>query len=259
MTARKKARATPAPLAALRNLSKIYENGTAALKGVDLELRGGELLSLLGASGCGKTTLLRLIAGIIPPSAGEIVWRGGERPRETGFVFQEAALMPWATVAENAALPLRLLDDTQERDARVQEALHLAGLRGFENAYPHELSGGMKMRASIARALIVRPRLLLMDEPFAAIDEVTRFRFNDELLALWRKLECTIVFVTHSVYEAAFLSTRTLVFSPRPGRVTDEYEFAPPKARGDFRASPEFTARARKLSASLAKAMRSAA
>lgn len=255
MTARNKAHAAQAPLAALRDISKTYDNGTAALRGVDLVLRDGEFLSLLGASGCGKTTLLRLIAGILPPSDGKIVWRGEARPRETGFVFQEAALMPWATVAQNVALPLRLSGGTENRGARVRDTLHLVGLKGFEHSYPHELSGGMKMRASIARALIVQPKLLLMDEPFAALDEITRFRFNDELLSLWRKLKCTVVFVTHSVYEAAYLSTRTLVFSPRPGRVTNEIEFAPPKARGDFRASPEYTARVRKLSTSLAKAM----
>jgi len=254
-TAKKHSQAT---LVTLRGISKTFDNGIQALDGLNFEIREGEFLSLLGASGGGKTTLLRILAGLEQSSAGEIQWRGGVRPRETGFVFQEPALMPWASVAANIRLPLRLLGvDSESAERRAQDVLKLVGLETFADAYPHELSGGMKMRASLARALIVRPKLLLMDEPFASLDEITRYKLNDELLSLWRNLGCTIIFVTHSIYEAAYLSTRTLVLSPRPGKIADEIRFLPAAQLSDqqYRTSPAYAARCRKVSAALDRAM----
>lgn len=244
-------------LAHLRDISKTFENGVRALQDVSFSIRQGEFLSLLGASGCGKSTLLRIVAGLLAPGGGEIRWAEGRRPRETGFVFQEPALMPWTTIAENVRLPLRLLEpDGTRTQHSVMEALAQVGLKPFANAYPHELSGGMKMRASLARALIVKPKLLLMDEPFASLDEISRFKLNDELLALWREVNCTVVFVTHSVFEAAYLSTRTLVMSPRPGRIAEEVVLPPDRATGDpqYRTSAAFASRARELSEALERA-----
>lgn len=255
--ARAKKFAKDAPLAELRGIGKTFEEGVTALSDVSFSIRHGEFLSLLGASGCGKTSLLRIIAGLLAPDAGSLVWKAGKRPRETGFVFQEPALMPWANVTENIRLPLRLLGiGGIEAQKRVEEALELAGLENFAYALPHELSGGMKMRASLARALAVKPALLLMDEPFAALDEISRFKLNDELLALWQQLGCTILFVTHSVFEAAYLSTRTLVMSPRPGHISEEVQFLPATGRFDpqYRTSSTFNARARKLSEALERA-----
>jgi NitT/TauT family transport system ATP-binding protein len=246
-----------APLAELRNIGKTFDSGITALHDVSFSIRRGEFLSLLGASGCGKTSLLRIVAGLLTPDKGSVKWTGGNRPRETGFVFQEPALMPWASVGANVRLPLRLLGlDNHAADRRTRDALAQVGLEKFADSYPHELSGGMKMRASLARALIVQPKLLLMDEPFAALDEISRFKLNDELLALWQSLGCTIVFVTHSVFEAAYLSTRTLVMSPRPGTIADEIRFLPDTGRSDpqYRTSAAFAARARKLSEALERA-----
>lgn len=243
-----------APLVALHDTGKTFDNGVTALTNVNAAVRNGEFLSILGASGCGKTTLLRLLAGLIAPSAGAVEWCAGARPRDIGFVFQEPALMPWASVAANVRLPLELLGRNTGNDADA--ALEKVGLSGFAGAYPNELSGGMKMRVSIARALAVKPKLLLMDEPFAALDELTRFKLNDELLAIWRDAGCTVVFVTHSVFEAAYLSTRILVLSPRPGTISDEIHF---KASAqlpdpDYRTSPAFAERARVVAASLSRA-----
>jgi NitT/TauT family transport system ATP-binding protein len=254
---RKSDRADSAALAELRNIGKTFDSGVTALRDVTFSIRRGEFLSLLGASGCGKTSLLRVIAGLLAPDTGGIAWQEGSRPRETGFVFQEPALMPWAKVGANIRLPLRLLGiDDRTAALRAREALSQVGLENFSGAYPHELSGGMKMRASLARALIVKPKLLLMDEPFAALDEISRFKLNDELLALWQKLGCTVVFVTHSVFEAAYLSTRTLVMSPRPGTVASEIRFLPATERFDahYRTSAAFASRAQKLSAALERA-----
>lgn len=245
------------PLAELRDIGKTFDSGVTALRDVSFTIRRGEFLSLLGASGCGKTSLLRIIAGLLSPDTGGITWKEARRPRETGFVFQEPALMPWATVAANTRLPLRLLGaDARNAELRTREALASVGLEKFADSYPHELSGGMKMRASLARALIMKPKLLLMDEPFAPLDELSRFRLNDELLALWQKLACTVVFVTHSVFEAAYLSTRTLVLSQRPGTIAEEISFLPATERFDpqYRTSASFAARARKLSEALERA-----
>src|SRR5215211_6109650 len=209
-----------AALVSIRGVGKTFANGTTALAGLDLDIRPGEFVSLLGPSGCGKSTALRILAGLADPSAGRVEWPGSsgvDHRGEIGFVFQEPTLMPWANAGDNVWLPLRLRGVSRREAApRIDEALALVGLSAFRAAYPRELSGGMKMRVSIARALSLKPKLLLMDEPFAALDEITRFKLNDDLLALQNDLRCTIVFVTHSVYESAYLSSRIAIMSPRP-------------------------------------------
>ena len=244
------------PLAAFRGVGKTFPNGVVALEGLDFAIRHGEFLSLLGPSGCGKSTALRLLAGLTEPSSGKVIRRSAGA-REIGFVFQEPTLLPWATVANNVRLPLRLKGVAHDETAsRVDEALEMVGLDDFRDAYPRELSGGMKMRASIARALVTRPRLLLMDEPFAALDEITRFKLNDDLLALWRQLDCTVVFVTHSVFESVYLSTRILMLTPRPGRVAEEFVVDAPEPRaGRYRTSPEYGVQCRKVSSALGRVM----
>jgi NitT/TauT family transport system ATP-binding protein len=249
-----------ASVVALRDIGKVFANGVAALDGLSLEVKRGEFLSLLGPSGCGKSTALRLIAGLSEPTRGHITWDDAlakDQDRGIGFVFQEPTLMPWATVASNVALPLRLAGvDAAARERRVAEALDAVGLSGFGHAYPRELSGGMKMRVSIARALVTRPRLLLMDEPFAALDEITRFKLNNDLLELWRALGTTIVFVTHSVFESVYLSSRIVVMTPRPGRVADELAIEAPYPRDEsFRTSAEYAAYCRRTSEVLSQAM----
>jgi NitT/TauT family transport system ATP-binding protein len=218
-----------------------------------------EFLAVLGPSGCGKSTALRIVAGLSAPSAGRIAWRDSPAaaPRRIGFVFQEPTLMPWATVAENVRLPLKLAGETAAQSTpRVQEALARVGLDGFGAAYPRELSGGMKMRVSIARALVTAPALLLMDEPFAALDEITRFKLNDDLIALWRALGKTVVFVTHSVFESVYLATRVVVMTPRPGRIFTELAIQAPHPRdARFRTSAEYAAYCRRASEALAAAM----
>jgi NitT/TauT family transport system ATP-binding protein len=240
-------------LAAFHEVGKVFPNGVVALAGLNLDVRRGEFLTLLGPSGCGKSTALRLLAGLIAPTSGKIL-RSDAGAREIGFVFQEPTLLPWATVAANVRLPLRL-KNIESDENRVDEVLALVGLEDFRGAYPRELSGGMKMRVSIARALVTRPQLLLMDEPFAALDEITRFKLNDDLLALWRRLECTVVFVTHSVFESVYLSTRILMLTPRPGRVAAEFKIDAPEPRTGFRTSPEYGAQCREVSAALADVM----
>jgi len=213
-------------LLTLTQVGKRFDNGTAALSGLSFGVAEGEFVSLLGPSGCGKSTALRLIAGLIAPDRGDIVWRG-TRP-EMGFVFQEPTLMPWADALTNARLPLDLNHlPRAEANDRAAAALARLGLKGFEAAYPRELSGGMKMRVSIARAMAARPKLLLMDEPFAALDEITRTGLNDDLLALTGQDNITVIFVTHSVMESAYLSSRVLVMSPRPGRITADIALSP--------------------------------
>jgi len=244
------------PLLALADVGKTYANGTEALAGVDLTVREGELLSLLGPSGCGKSTVLRLLAGLMGPTSGRVE-RGLDGRGEIGFVFQDPTLMPWATVAANVAAPLALLGiGVAERAKRVAEALAWVELEGFAGAFPRELSGGMRMRVSIARALSTRPRLLLLDEPFAALDEITRGRLNDDLLALWQRDRFTVVFVTHSVFESVYLSSRVAVFSPRPGRIVGEVAIPAPYPRGvEYRLSAEYNQQCRAVSAALAEAM----
>jgi len=246
-------------IAALHAVERIYGNGVKAVGPLDLEIRDGEFVSLLGPSGCGKSTALRLIAGLLEPTAGAIVWPK-EKPR-IGFVFQDPTLMPWANARDNVRLPLDLSHvPHNEANERADAALGRVGLSGFEAAYPRELSGGMKMRVSIARALAARPRLLLMDEPFAALDEMTRQELNDDLLGLWREDSLTIVFVTHSVYESTYLSTRTVVLTPRPGSVAAEIRLSrSPAPDPSYRFTPEFGNEANRVTSALRHAMKDAA
>jgi NitT/TauT family transport system ATP-binding protein len=240
-------------LVSLRSVRKSFSNGVVALDGLDLDVQPGEFISLLGPSGCGKSTALRLMAGLATPSSGAVV-RTGSR---LGFVFQEPTLMPWRTVWGNVRLPLQVAR-VPKRDAagRIAEALARVGLTGFERAYPRQLSGGMRMRVSIARALVTQPTLLLMDEPFAALDEITRARLNDDLLRVWQAQRLTIVFVTHSVYESVFLSSRIVVMAPRPGRIVADIAVQPPLARNeDYRTSEAYGRDCRTVSAALKTAM----
>ena len=213
-----------------------------ALRDVSLRIDAGDFLALLGPSGCGKSTLLRLIAELDQPDTGRLTWEAGHRLQrgEIGFVFQDATLLPWASAAENVYLPLRLAGIARaDAMPQVRDALHRVGLDGFEAAHPRQLSGGMRMRVSIARALVTRPRLLLMDEPFAALDEFTRHKLQEDLLSLWQELGCTIVFVTHSIYEAAFLARRIILMTPRPGSI--DHEIASPLRPGrDARFDPAY-------------------
>ena len=246
------------PFLILRGVGKTFGNDVVALRDVDLVVREGDFLSLLGPSGCGKSTVLRLIAGLSAPSGGAIDWRGPPVGKtDIGFVFQEPTLMPWASVFDNVWLPLRLRgisrEGARERVAAVLDQVHLTG---FEEAVPRELSGGMKMRTSIARALVTRPRLLLMDEPFAALDEITRSKLNNDLLELWHAERFTVIFVTHSVFESVFLSDRLVVMSAKPGRVYDEMEVDAPYPRDEaFRTSDRYTHLIRRASAMLRAAM----
>jgi len=218
---------TDQPIVALSGIVKHFASGTLALDGLDLKIAPGEFVSLLGPSGCGKSTALRLIAGLAAPTSGtvEVSHHQGEArsAKAIGFVFQEPTLMPWTRVRENVRLPLTLTRaPATESDARVEAALARVGLTEFADSYPRELSGGMKMRVSLARALVTDPDILLMDEPFAALDEITRFRLNNDLLALWRNLKKTVIFVTHSIDEALLIGNRILVLSPHPGQVKAE-------------------------------------
>jgi NitT/TauT family transport system ATP-binding protein len=241
----------------LRAVTKIYDSGVAALGPLDLDVRDGEFVSLLGPSGCGKSTALRLIAGLSAPSAGRVgvAHRGEARGAHgIGFVFQEPTLMPWTSVRENVRLPLKLAHaPAGEANARVDEALTQVGLADFASAYPRELSGGMKMRVSLARALVTDPDILLMDEPFAALDEITRFRLNNDLLALWRNLHKTVIFVTHSVFESVYLSQRVIVMTSRPGRLSAEIRINAPEPRGEeFRTSAAYAGYCREVTKALA-------
>ncbi|HMA72663.1 MAG TPA: ABC transporter ATP-binding protein [Xanthobacteraceae bacterium] len=255
--------AASAPVVTLSGVTKKFANGTLALDYFDLTIRDGEFVSLLGPSGCGKSTALRLIAGLSEPTGGEIsrsgIGRGGRSGNrlDVGFVFQEPTLMPWATVFRNVMLPLEL-QGVERRAARrrVTQALERVGLASFRDAYPRELSGGMKMRASIARALVTDPPLLLMDEPFAALDEITRFKLNNDLLGLWRAVGHTVIFVTHSVFESVYLSSRIVVMTPRPGRVFTELVVDQPYPRDErFRTSAEYARHCRIASQALSRAM----
>ena len=250
------------PVIALEGVSKRFPNGTQALHDCSLQIGAGQFVTLLGPSGCGKSTVLRMIAGLTSPDTGTLRVHpdapSGPAPspaptRDAGamraaahapaaFVFQEPTLMPWATVFDNVWLPLRIAGQSRaQAQPAVDSALATVGLGDFAHVWPRELSGGMKMRVSIARALVARPRLLLMDEPFAALDEITRMRLNDDLLRWWRDSGLTVVFVTHSVHEAMFLSQRVLVMRARPGRVVAEFDVGPCATRDDdFRTSQDF-------------------
>lgn len=248
------------PLLTLRAVGKSFSNGVTALSGVNMTIREGDFLSLLGPSGCGKSTALRLIAGLSHPTTGLIDWHGGPvGGNDVGFVFQEPTLLPWASVFDNVWLPLRLRGVSRRDSTQaIGELLERVHLDGFADAVPRELSGGMKMRVSIARALVTRPRVLLMDEPFAALDEITRFKLNDDLLDLWRDQRFTTIFVTHSVFESVFLSNRIVVMAARPGRVQEELDIGAPYPRDErFRTSPEYAALCRRASEALLDAINS--
>jgi NitT/TauT family transport system ATP-binding protein len=251
--------AGPSGLAvSLRAVTKVFDNGVMALGPLDLDVARGEFVSLLGPSGCGKSTALRLIAGLNAPTSGSVRVShrtGADRAGHSiGFVFQEPTLMPWTSVRENVRLPLKLAHaPVAEANARISEALAQVGLTEFAEAFPRELSGGMKMRVSLARALVTDPDILLMDEPFAALDEITRFRLNNDLLSLWRNLRKTVIFVTHSVFESVYLSQRVIVMTSRPGRLSAEVRIDAPEPRGeDFRTSADYAAYCRKVSHALA-------
>lgn len=249
------ASAETSPLLVLRGVSLRFPNGVSALDGLDLRVEPGEFLSLLGPSGCGKSSALRLAAGLVQPTSGEVSRTPGAR---LGYVFQEPTLMPWADVFDNVRLPLRLQGrPTAEVRDTVAQALEWVGLADFARAYPRELSGGMRMRVSIARALVTRPALLLLDEPFAALDEITRGRLDDDLIRLWREQSLTVVFVTHSVYESVYLSTRVAVLSGRPGRILESMPIDPGVPRDEaFRASPRYVQWCLQASAALRAAHR---
>lgn len=256
------------PAIEVLSAEQTYPNGTRALLPVDLRIEAGEFVTLLGPSGCGKSTLLKMIAGLLAPTDGRILierqpvatvqgaGRSGKAQPRLAYVFQEAALMPWARLAANVRLPLDLAGvERRTADARVKDALHLVGLKDFAASFPRELSGGMQMRASIARSLVTEPQILLMDEPFGALDEITRNRLDTELLALWQQQRFTTVFVTHSITEAVFLSSRVIVMAARPGRVVEDIRIDQPYPRGpEFRVSNQFMELSRHLQDSLLRA-----
>ncbi len=240
----------PTSVVSAKNLSLTFETDDGpvhALSNVDLEVKKGDFVSFIGPSGCGKTTFLRVIADLEKHTSGEITVNGmtpeeARKARSYGYVFQAAALYPWRTIENNIALPLEIMGySTDEKKKRIERTLDLVNLSGFAKKYPWQLSGGMQQRASIARALAFDADLLLMDEPFGALDEIVRDHLNSELLKLWERTNKTICFVTHSIPEAVYLSTKIVVMSPRPGRVTDIIESTLPKERPlDIRETPEF-------------------
>ncbi len=250
-------------LLSLQQVGKTFSNGTVALQGMSMDVEQGSFVSLLGPSGCGKSTVLKIIAGLGNLTTGRVEWpmasvdHLGRPDHEISFVFQEPTLMQWATVFENVWLPLRLKGASRKAaHDQVTEALEMVGLGKFADSYPRELSGGMKMRVSIARALVTRPKLLLMDEPFAALDEITRFKLNNDLLHLWEKFNWTVIFVTHSVFESAYLSNRIVVMAARPGRVVADIDVPAPYPRDeDFRTSSAYNRYCREASDALHAAM----
>jgi len=252
------------PLLAMQGVRKTFANGLLALEGITLTLPGErQFLAVLGPSGCGKSTMLRIAANLDAQSEGSVDWPAFAGTGEhgiglnLGYVFQEPTLMPWATIFDNVRLPLRIrgLSGSAVSD-RVMDMLGRVGLRDFARSYPRELSGGMRMRASVARALVTEPRLLLMDEPFAALDEITRGKLERDLLGLWLSSRFTIVFVTHSVFEAVFLASRVIVMTPRPGRIAADLKIEAPYPRTEeYRMSAAYIARCREISEALARAM----
>ncbi len=232
---------SPAPIVSIQNVSKLFASSgagnTHALSRVSLDIQPGDFVSLLGPSGCGKSTLLRLIADLIEPSEGQVTIKGkpsrqARLDRDYGFVFQAPVLYDWRSVLRNVQLPLEVMKfSAAERDRRARDMLQLVGLKDFERHYPWQLSGGMQQRVSIARALAFKPSILLMDEPFGALDELTRERMNTELLNIWSQTETTVIFVTHSIAEAVFLSNRVVVMTPRPGRIEKIVDIDLPRPR----------------------------
>ncbi|MCD8490151.1 MAG: ABC transporter ATP-binding protein [Desertifilum sp.] len=245
------------PAITLTHVRKAYANGTVALQDMSLTIQESQFVSLVGPSGCGKSTVLRLMAGLGTLSSGSIEWGEHQSQRQLAFVFQDAALMPWATVLDNVLLPLKLAGQPRRQALPiVREALHLVGLDRFAQSYPRELSGGMKMRASIARALVTQPSVLLMDEPFGALDEITRSKLNGDVLELWSQKQWTVVFVTHNIYEAVYLSNRVIVMAARPGRVVADIAIDAPYPRTEeFRTSALYNQYCREVQDRLSEAM----
>ncbi|MDJ1181970.1 ABC transporter ATP-binding protein [Roseofilum casamattae] len=249
------------PILSLKNISKVFGKNTTAIANLDLKIYPSEFISLVGPSGCGKSTLLRAIAGLTEVSSGTITWHDLEHKDNLGFVFQEPALMPWSTVYNNVYLPLKLAGKSvTQADAAIQNALELVKLSDVKKSYPRQLSGGMKMRVSIARALVNNPQLLLMDEPFGALDDITRTQLNDELLRLWSQKQWTIVFVTHNIYEAVYLSRRVIVMGARPGRIIADVEIDEPYPRQpSFRSAIAYTQYCQQVSEQLEQAFQNKA
>lgn len=241
----------------IQNLGKAFAGGVTALENVTMQIARGEIVSLLGPSGCGKSTLLRIAAGLMAPDTGKVEWTPPLAAGGIGVVFQDATLMPWANVQKNVEAPLRIAGvPAAERHDRAMDMLALVGLADFARAWPRTLSGGMKMRVSIARALITRPSVLLLDEPFAALDEITRQQLNDDLLAICARAQLSVLFVTHSAAEAVYLSDRVLVMRARPGTIQRELRItAPAPRREGFRHSPQFAAWCGEISGALREAM----
>lgn len=242
----------------MSDVDKRFGNDVTAVKGMSLQIREGEFVSFLGPSGCGKSTALKMISGLLSVSSGSITVNGHPAGQsadgtDVGYVFQEATLMPWATVFDNVCLPLKLHGlSRKEAQPRVQEALEMVGLANFAQSYPRQLSGGMKMRVSIARAMVTKPKLLLMDEPFAALDEMTRFKLNNDVLELWKSQGLTVIFVTHSVFESVYLSSRVVVMAARPGRVVHDISLPGGYPRtADYRTTAEYAENCRLVSNAL--------
>nr|WP_228053937.1 ABC transporter ATP-binding protein [Nodosilinea sp. LEGE 07298] len=244
------------PILTLEQVGKTYANGTVALQNFNLAVEPNTITSLVGPSGCGKSTVLRIISELGDLSTGRMAWESGG-DHKLAYVFQEAALMPWATVMDNIRLPLKLARVPKRQALElVSDAIAQVGLQGFERVYPRELSGGMQMRVSIARALVTRPNILLMDEPFGALDEMTRGKLNQDLLQLQHQRQLTILFVTHSIYEAVYLAHRVVVMASKPGRVVADIAIDSPHPRDpDYRTSAQFNRYCRDVSHSLSEAM----
>ncbi len=241
----------------ITQVNKVFDNGTITLRDFNLQVAESEFVSLVGPSGCGKSTVLRLIAGLSSLSSGSIQWRNCTLEKDIAFVFQEPALMPWANVQDNVYLPLKLAGISQKKaEATIEEALKLVKLESVAASYPRQLSGGMKMRVSIARALVTNPKVLLMDEPFGALDDITRNQLNEDLLALWKQRRWTVVFVTHNIYEAVYLSHRVVVMGAYPGRVVAEVAINEPYPRTEeFRSSSSYSKYYRQVADKLSMAM----
>ncbi|RMG08283.1 MAG: ABC transporter ATP-binding protein [Cyanobacteria bacterium J055] len=247
------------PVISLHDVNKVFENGTIALENLNLTVNRSEFISFVGPSGCGKSTLLRIIAGLSNVSSGTLDWYDLSDRQNLAFVFQEPALMPWSTVRDNVKLPLRLAKIPQkEAEKTVDRTLQLVGLENFKRAYPRQLSGGMKMRGSIARALSTNPTMLLLDEPFGALDDITRNKLNDDLLELWSQQRWTVLFVTHNIYEAVYLSTRVIIMAARPGRAIADIKIDVPSPRTEeFRRSFVYSEYCQQVADALSKAMSS--
>lgn len=247
---------TTSPAIRLNAVGKTYANGTLALDNVNLAIAPSEFVSVVGPSGCGKSTVLRMMAGLEKLTAGEVQWGDTVLRNRLAFVFQDASLMPWSTIYDNVRLPLRLSRvPAPKAEGAIAQALDMVGLRGFERAYPRQLSGGMKMRVSIARALVTQPSLMLMDEPFGALDEMTRSKLNSDILRLWQAQQWTVVFVTHNIYEAVYLSQRVVIMAAQPGRIIADIAIDAPYPRDqEFRTSALFNNYCREVAHHLSEA-----